>query len=238
MAGSNDLLLEQTIGMFNSRYPQTLAVFGNLGSMGGISALKQGLCHIATSHLLQENDQDFNFEYAGRLLDVPPVIVNFCKRNQGLIVSTGNPRGIRGTADLAAPGLRLVNRKLGTGTRHLFDRELKAAGLSGRGIAGYEVEVLRHMDVGLAVLSGRADAGPGIQPVAELLGLGFVPWLWERYDLLIPKEHFFQPAVQNFLGLLHEAEFQSMAQAQKGYDVSESGKMLFHKSPLAKTNVG
>jgi putative molybdopterin biosynthesis protein len=227
IAGSNDPLLEQVIGLYNSSFPDKLAVFGNLGSTGGIRSLKQDLCHIATSHLLQENGSEYNFEMAGQLLDPMPAVVNFCRRSQGLIVAKGNPWGIRATTDLKQAGLRVVNRKLGTGTRQLFDRELQAAGINGSQLAGYEVEVQRHMDVGLAVLGGKVDAGPGIQPVAEQLGLDFVPWRWERYDLLVRRERFFQSNVQLFLGLLHEERFQQMGASCKGYDTSISGKMLF-----------
>jgi putative molybdopterin biosynthesis protein len=227
IAGSNDPLLERVIGLFNGRYPQNLAVFGNLGSMGGIRALKQNFCHIATSHLLQENESDYNIEVAGQLLDTMPVVVNFCRRHQGLMVARENPHGITSTADLGKPGLRIVNRKLGTGTRQLFDRELKSAGLDGCHLMGYSDEVQRHMDVGIAILGGAADVGPGIQPVAELLGLDFIPWRWERYDLLIPKGRFFDQAMQRFLGLLHDKAFQQLAASHKGYDTSISGKMVF-----------
>ncbi|RJQ84932.1 MAG: helix-turn-helix domain-containing protein [Desulfobacteraceae bacterium] len=230
IAGSNDPLLEQTIGLYNGLYPEKLAVFGNLGSLGGIRSLKQDLCHIATSHLLQENGSEYNFEVAGQLLNPMPVVVNFCRRCQGLIVAKGNPRGIRNSGDLKQPGLRVINRKLGTGTRQLFDRELEAAEIKSSQLSGYETEVQRHMDVGLAVLGGKADAGPGIQPVAEQLGLDFVPWRWERYDLLIQKERFFQQSVQFFLGLLHEDRFQRMAADYPGYDTSISGKMVFATS--------
>jgi excisionase family DNA binding protein len=227
IAGSNDPLLEQTIGLFNTRQPQNVAVFGNLGSMGGIRALKQNLCHVATSHLLQENQDEYNFDFAAQLLDRQPVVVNFCKRRQGLIVAKGNPKGIRTLADLGKPGIRLVNRKLGTGTRHLFDRELKSAGVDVQKLKGYDNEAQRHMDIGLAVLTGEADVGPAIQPVAAQLGLDFVPWRWERYDLLIPKERFFDQAIQLFLGVLHEGEFEHMASNFNGYDISISGKMVF-----------
>jgi len=227
IAGSNDPLLEQTIGLYNSLYPEKLAVFGNLGSLGGIRALKQHLCHVATSHLLQEDGHEYNFEIASQQLNPMPVVVNFCRRRQGLVVAKGNPRGIAGTADLKQPGLRIVNRRLGTGTRQLFDHELHGAGLSGAQLNGYPNEVQRHMDVGLAVLAGKADAGPAIQPVAEVLGLDFVPWRWERYDLLIHKERFFIPGIQAFLGLLHEKAFQNLAAGYQGYDTTASGKMIF-----------
>jgi excisionase family DNA binding protein len=227
ITGSNDPLLEQTIGMYNGLYPENLAVFGNLGSLGGIGALKRNLCHVATSHLLQENGQDYNFEIAGEQLTPMPVVVNFCRRRQGLVVAKGNPRNIRGTADLGQPGVRIVNRKLGTGTRQLFDMEIKSAGINGAHIQGYDNEVQRHMDVGLAVLSGKADAGPAIQPIAAQLGLDFIPWRWERYDLLIHKERFFSQTIQLFLGLLHEERFHQMAAEFAGYDTASSGKMVF-----------
>lgn len=232
IAGSNDPLLEQTIGLHNSLYPDNLAVFGNLGSLGGIRALKQHLCHMATSHLLQENGREYNFEIASQQLSPMPVVVNFCRRRQGLVVARGNPRGITCTADLGQPGLRIVNRRLGTGTRQLLDHELQKAGLNTAQISGYQNEVQRHMDVGLAILAGKADAGPAIQPVAEVLGLEFVPWRWERYDLLIHKERFFIPGIQAFLGLLHEKAFQELAAGYQGYDISSSGKMIFAPPPL------
>jgi molybdate-binding protein len=109
----------------------------------------------------------------------------------------------------------------------LFDKELKAAGVAGEKIEGYHQIVNRHMDVGLEILSGKADAGPGIRPVASLLGLDFLPIRWERYDLLIPKDRFFDKGVQLFQGLLHEKEFRKLAERLDGYDISDSGKMVF-----------
>ena len=83
------------------------------------------------------------------------------------------------------------------------------------------------MDIGLEILSGRADAGPGIRPVASLLGLDFIPLRWERYDLLISRERFFEQGVQYFQALLHEKAFIEAAQHLDGYDISERGKMRF-----------
>ncbi len=231
MAGSNDPLLEQAIGLHNGRYTDGLAVFGNLGSMGGIRALKHGLCQVATSHLLPTRGEDYNFEFLGQEFSPPPVVVNFCRRQQGLVIAPGNPRQITQTRDLQQSNLRIVNRKLGTGTRLLFDRELKTAGLEGSRLPGYDYEVARHMDVGLAIMGGKADAGPCIQPVAEMLGLDFMPWRWERYDLLILKDRFFDPSIQNFLSLLHGKAFKDLAAELQGYDLSASGKMIFPPTP-------
>ena len=230
IAGSNDPLLEKTIGIYNAQNAEHLAVFGNLGSMGGIRMLMQGKCHIATSHLLQSDGDDYNFEYMSVQNAPPPIVVNFCRRRQGLILAADNPNGIIDTGDLAKADVRIVNRKLGTGTRLLFDRALKTAGIHPDQIQGYETEVERHIDVGLAIAAGTADAGPGIQPVAELLGLPFLPWRWERYDLLIGRERFFSPPTQQFLSLLHDQAFKDLANAYAGYDLSASGKMIFPPS--------
>jgi excisionase family DNA binding protein len=227
LTGSNDLLLDRTISLFNSHHTDHVAVFGNLGSMGGLRALRQNLCHMATSHLLQENEKEYNFDFATQELEKMPVVVNFCKREQGILVTKGNPKKIISVADLAHPGIRIVNRPLGTGTRLLLDRELKKAGINGDKIEGYHNEVQRHLDVGLEILSGRSDAGPGIRAVASLIGLEFISLSWERYDLLITKERFFDHGVQLFLGILHEKAFHEIAESFDGYDVSLSGKMVF-----------
>ena len=227
VAGSNDPLLDKTLSLFNRRYPEHIAVLGNLGSLGGLRALRRNLCHMATSHLIQDDETDYNFEYADRELERQPAVVNFCRREQGLLVAPGNPHGIEAVADLAQQGITLVNRPNTTGTRLLLDRELAKVGIDGERIAGYHQEVMRHLDVGLEVLAGRADVGPGIRAVAGMLGLDFVPLRWERYDLLITKDRFFDPGVQLFLGLLPDEEFRQLADGLEGYDISSSGKMVY-----------
>ncbi|MBU4316483.1 MAG: helix-turn-helix transcriptional regulator [Proteobacteria bacterium] len=227
IAGSNDPLLEKAISLFNSTYTEHIAVFGNLGSLGGLKALRQNLCHMASSHLLQDNEQEYNFEFAQQELENAPAIVNFCKREQGIILQKGNPKNIQGISDLVKPGIKIINRSSSTGTRLLFDKALQAEGIRGDDIEGFYHVVYRHMDVGLAVLSGSVDAGPGIRAVATLLGLDFIPLRWERYDLLISKERFFDKGVQLFISMLHEDIFQEMAKTLDGYDLSTSGKMVF-----------
>lgn len=231
ITGSNDPLLDRTISLFNSRYPDQVAVFGNLGSLGGLSALRKNLCHIASSHLLQENESEYNFDFAFKELDQMPAVVNFCRREQGILVQKGNPKSISTVADLAQAGIKIVNRSLSTGTRLLLDRELEKAGLNGEKIEGYSNEVSRHLDVGLEVLAGRADAGPGIRAVAGVLNIGFIPLRWERFDLMITKNRFFDEGIQRFLSLLHEKEFRETASRLEGYDVDLGGKMVFPTEP-------
>ncbi len=227
IAGSNDLLLDKTISLFNQHYPDHLVAFGNLGSLGGIQALRRHKCHMASSHLLQASRDEYNFDVAGRELRQVPAVVNFSKRRQGLLVARGNPKNIGEPEDLVRSAVRLVNRRLGTGTRHLLDLRLREAGVEPESLPGYDNEVGSHLEVGLEILAGRADAGPGIEAVASVLGLDFIPWRWERFDFLIARERFFDQGVQMFLGFLHEPAFRELAAGMDGYDLELCGKMLF-----------
>jgi molybdate-binding protein len=227
LAGSNDILLDRSLNLYN-RQSDYLAVFANVGSMGGLHALRRNACHMAASHLQgEQDDEEYNFSMVNRELSNTPVVVNFCKRHQGLIVAKGNPKGIHSIGDLAGETVRIVNRHLGTGTRLLLDNELDQAGIRASQVNGYDQEVNRHLDVGLEVLSGRADAGPGIEVVAGLLDLDFIPLCWESFDLVVSKAVFFDKAVQRFLNLLHQNDFKNLVIGLPGYDMNMSGTMLF-----------
>lgn len=226
IAGSNDLLLDKIISTFNLKHETHMAMFGLAGSMGGLRALRQNLCHIAASHLVADN-HEYNFPFIQDEMTQVPAVVNFCLREQGILVQKGNPENIQSIQDLKKTGIKIVNRPLGTGTRQLFDKELKKAGLKGQAIQEYDNCLLRHMDIGLAILTGKAHAGPGIKPIASLLGLDFIPLCWERFDLLIKKERFFDQGIQLFLALLKGRVIQTAAQEYGGYDLSMTGKMIY-----------
>jgi len=227
IAGSNDILLDSTLSLFRSQNPDYVAFSGNLGSLGGLRALRQGLCHIATSHLEQDHLEEFISTHGVRAVNEYPAMVNFCRREQGLLTSQGNPKQITDIADIEAKGLTIANRSLEASTRIMFDQELKKAGLDCRNIKGYDREFQTHLEIGLEILAGRADTGPAIRSVATLLGLGFIPMRWERFDLLIPKNGFFAKSIQLFLDMLHSSAFQDLANNLSGYDLSLSGKMVY-----------
>jgi molybdate-binding protein len=195
--------------------------------MGGLKSLQRGICHIAVCHLLQNADQEYNFGFAEQEFVNAPVLVNFSRRQQGLLVPKGNPKNILGLTDLTRENVTMVNRPLGTGTRVLVDYEITEAGISSAKIDGYHNVVSRHLDAGLEVLSGKVDAAPAIQAVAGILGLDFIPLRWERFDLLILREKFFDKKVQTFINLLHGKSFHELAENYEGYDVSSSGKILY-----------
>jgi len=227
IAGSDDPLFQKTLSLYYAANSTTLPFFANLGSMGGLKALRRGLCHIGVCHLLQEDNEEYNFDFAEVELEDSPVFVNFSRRQQGLLVQKGNPKRISSITDLARSDVSIVNRPLGTGTRLLLDYEISRTEISAQQINGYRREVSRHLDAGLEVFNGFVDAAPAIRAVAGLLDLDFIPLRWERFDLLIARERFFDKSIQNFISLLHDRKFSELAETFQGYDVSLCGKMLF-----------
>lgn len=226
MYGSDDPLLQQTLSLFH-RQQQGAVFLANQGSIGGLASLKRGLCHVASCHLLRQEDRGYDdANVADDMDESPPVVVNFCQREQGIVTGRGNPRSIRSIADLASPGVRIVNRPLGSGTRLFFDYEIARSEISINAIRGYRNEVSGCMDAGIEVLSGRADAAPAVRAVADLLDLHFLPLRWERFDLLISREHFFTQPVKNLINLLHGQAFKNFASMYSGYDLTFSGKLF------------
>ena len=127
--GSHDLVLDLAASALRAEDPAITLASSNVGSLGGLVALRDGLCHLAGSHLLDPATGEYTLPYVGRVLgDAEVCVVRLVHRDQGLIVAAGNPLRLAGIGDLARPGLRYVNRQRGAGTRVLLDHELAGAG--------------------------------------------------------------------------------------------------------------
>ena len=149
--------------------------------------------------------------------------MNLVYRNQVLIVPKGNPLNIKTLEDLVKPGIRFINRQGGSGTRVLFDYLLKKQGLTKEQILGYDREEFTHLSVAVAVASGAADVGLGIQSAAEALGLDYVLVGEERYDLAIPEEFLEEPRMKAMISVIQSKAFQEDVLALGGYDVRDTG---------------
>jgi putative molybdopterin biosynthesis protein len=199
----------------------------NVGSIGGLIALQRGEAHVAGSHLLDEETGEYNRSSVRHHLPGRRVmIVNLVHRDQGLIVAPGNPKRIRSLEDLLRPDIRYVNRQRGAGTRVLLDYELKRIGADPRQVAGYEREEYTHLGVAAAVMSGTADVGLGILAAARALKMEFVPLLKERYDLIIPREHYESDLLAPLLEVIRSTSFRQEVEALGGYDGSDMGRVL------------
>lgn len=222
--GSHDPMLDLLAQFLTTRYPTERLVSSNVGSLGGLVALRRKEAHLAGIHLLDTRTGEYNLSYVQQhLRDEPLQTVTFAHREQGFLVAPGNPQQIHTFDDLLR--VRYVNRQKGAGTRILLDYELQKRGLLPEQIAGYDHEEYTHLAVAAAVASGMADCGLGVRSAALALELDFVPVGWERYDLVIPAEHLAQ--VQHLLDILRDPEFRRALGQQPGYDTRQTGEIQY-----------
>jgi putative molybdopterin biosynthesis protein len=227
VTGSHDLVLDLAASSLRERDPRVTLASSNVGSLGGLTALRDGLCHVAGSHLLDPETGEYTLPYIDRLLpDRDVAVVRLVHRDQGLIVAPGNPTGTTGIEDVAQRGLRYVNRQRGAGTRVLLDHELARHGISPETIHGYEREEHTHLAVAAAVAAGRADCGLGVLAAARAFGLDFVPVAKEPYDLVLLKDSIEDRLLAALWVLMESEEFRRAVTDLGGYDTAEMGRRI------------
>jgi putative molybdopterin biosynthesis protein len=225
--GSHDMTLDLLAQFLAERAPGLRLVSANVGSQGGLIALRRGEAHLAGAHLLDPATGAYNVPYVAQYLpETPIVLVTLVHREQGLMTPPSNPKGIDSIDDLARPEVRFVNRQRGAGTRLLLDYELDQRGIAPEAVEGYHREMVTHLAVAAAVASGAADCGLGVRAAAMALGLDFVPVGPERYDLVIPREHYESDLLAPLLALLSDEAFRASVAALPGYDVGEMGNTV------------
>jgi len=223
--GSHDLTLD-LMAQFLAENDRRLAS-ANVGSQGGLVALRRGEAHFAGSHLLNPETGEYNISYIRQYMpNISVKVVALVMREQGLIVSKGNPKRIKSLDGLPNPGIRFVNRQRGAGTRVLLDFHLKKLQIPQSSIEGYQQDEYTHLGVAAAVASGRADCGLGIAAAAQALDLDFVPLFQERYDLVIPKQFADDDLLAPLFGLLTDSAFRSAVSQLTGYDVTVMGTII------------
>ena len=226
--GSHDPMLDLLATHLQSRSADQRLVSVNVGSIGGLVALRRGEAHLAGCHLFHPESTTYNIPFVERYLpDEEIELVTFARREQGLILPAGNPRGIASIADLR--GARYINRQRGAGTRVLFDYLLAQHAISAADIEGYEREEVTHLAVAAAVADGIGDCGMGLRGAADALGLDFIGLTWERFDLAIPRRHMQRAGIQALLETLRSSDFKRELGAQSGYRSDETGTVLIER---------
>lgn len=227
MIGSHDNTIDVLANELKKRDSRYHLSSSNVGSLGGLMAIRRGQAHFAGSHLLDTETGDYNLSYIERYLPGIAVrLVQLAKRQQGLLLPPGNPKNIRGIEDLVRPEVRMVNRQAGAGTRILLDYYLQRLQISTDEVGGYDQEEFTHMAVAVNVLSGRADTGMAIYAAAKALSLAFIPVAEERYDLVIPESSWQDAKIHLLMEIITSESFRQMVTSLGGYDVSQSGTLV------------
>ena len=222
LAGSHDPLLEWALRESGS---EIATFFG--GSIDGLSRMTARQAFAAGMHVFDPQIGEFNRglvadEFAGQ----PVVLIEWAWRTQGLVVASGNPRGLASAADLA--GVRFVPRQPEAGSYLLLRHLVAEAGIDLETIAMLEPPARTEADVAQHVLEGRADAGLAVETVARMHRLDFIPLFRERYDLLVWRREYFEAPMQRLLAFCANAAFRRRATEIGGYDLAGLGTVRYN----------
>ncbi len=220
-SGSHDLALE---GIADALLRHITLLSLPVGSLDGLMNLRQGLCQISGSHLLDETGE-YNTPFVRRFFpDRNVEIVTLAYRTQGLMLSSGNPQGVRKITDITKPDVRFVNRNAGSGTRLWLDAELRRLKIPSDNVNGYDKVVKTHSEAASLIESGKADAALGLQAAAHQHGLDFIPLFEERYDLILPREN--EKLLLPLFDYLQTAAFRTELSILTGYNSAHSGEQI------------
>jgi excisionase family DNA binding protein len=225
IAGSHDPLLEWAV-----RRSRCGLALKPGGSLDGLDALARNEAAVAGLHVVDPDTGDYNVPAIRAALPGRDMVaIEWAKREQGLIVAAGNPQQIASLADLVKNKLRFVPRQEQAGSHVLFVHLLSEAGIALGDVSLAADAALSESDVAASIVEGKADAGFGIRASAAQAGLGFVPLALERFDLVLRRRDYFEPAIQTLLAFARADEFRARAARLTGYDVSNLGRVILNQ---------
>jgi putative molybdopterin biosynthesis protein len=224
VAGSHDPLLEWAVRESRSG----LAVLA-CGSRDGIERFARGDATVAAVHWRDPASGEDNVPLIrSTLAGADIVALEWAKRTQGLLLAPDNPLKIRTLVDLVKKRARVGLRQPEAGSHRLFEHLLGNARLDVEQLDQLPRALHAETDLAAAIAQGRAQAGFGIEAAARAYGLSFVPLAVERMDIVARRRDAFEPPLQALLTFVRSSEFVAQAKALGGYDVTETGCVVFN----------
>jgi putative molybdopterin biosynthesis protein len=139
------------------------------GSEQGLRRLADGEVMVAAIHLHtlggdQEKANPTAVAAVAGLHDA--VVIAFARREQGILVTPGNPCHLSDIASIAHRGARIAQRPAGAGAQLLLLVLLEAAGIAADELAFIKPVCPTGPDIAQAIRSGRADCGIATRSVS------------------------------------------------------------------------
>jgi molybdate-binding protein/DNA-binding XRE family transcriptional regulator len=202
-------------------------VLTHRNSSQALKLLAEGSIHVAGTHLRDEGSGEWNVPQIRKLFPANRMaVISFATWEMGLVASRRTSKKISGIADLGRPGVTIVNREPGAGSRQLLDAQLKEAGLKGGDIKGYDREADGHLAAAWHVSAGFADCCVATEAAARAFDLQFIPLVSERYDLVLWRKHLETPGVQALLETMNRLSFRRELSSLGGYGTSATGQRV------------
>ena len=218
--GSHDPLLEWALRQSRCG----IATFFD-GSLDGLARFRAGEGLATAMHVRDAASGTWNVPAVCADGDIDAVLVGWAMRRRGLIIRAEDTAVIGSLADLA--GRRVVQRQAGSGTETLLEALLADAGLDAASLT-LVGPTPSETDAVASVAQGAADAAFGLEALATLYGLSFVPVIDERFDLLVCRRAWFDAPFQRLLDFCRGDVFRGHAAGLRGYDVSGLGEVRWN----------
>lgn len=224
LAGSHDPLLEWAVRESGSG----LAVLFD-GSLDGVQRVTARQACACGLHVIDARDESYNVHLLEQQPVLPDaVLLQWAWRDQGLIVAAGNPHHVGSLADVAARGLKMIDRQQSAGSHLLLEHLLAKSGTPSDALKRSARPARNESDAAFAVANGDAEVALGIAAVARQYRLDFLPLQRERYDLLLRRRDYFEAPVQALLAFTRTGTFADKAGALGGYDVAGLGRVVYN----------
>lgn len=222
-----DIVLDMLTKFIEKQMTQTpLRLYD--GSLNSLISMYNGECDIVSVHLFDGDTGEYNLPYVKRILVGQPfILINLVCRTAGIYVQPGNPLQMESWADLSNPNITLVNREKGSGARVLLDEQLRINKIHPPSIKGYYEELTSHLSVASAVASGHADVGIGIENIARMVNVDFIPLVEEHYDLVVLKTKENLKFVNMIKDSINSPEFKAQLMQLNGYNLQFTGHVKY-----------
>jgi molybdate-binding protein len=225
VGGSHDPLLEWALRESGSGLA-TLAI----GSEAGFERFLAGEIIAAAVHLhaIEDPEADANvaaMRERGNLYDA--VLIAFCRREQGLLVASGNPLKLKSVEDVVARRARTAMRPKGAGAQLLLLALLHRAKAKLEDMVTVSPVCPTGPDIAQAIRAGRADCGIATRSVANAAGLDFLPLIWEQFDLMMRQHDYFQAPLQTLFNFMRSPDLATRARELGGFDLTGAGEVRF-----------
>lgn len=228
VGGSQDALLEWSLRESGSGLA-TLAE----GTESGVGRVVRGEAIAAAIHFHTENDvadssDDANVAAVRAISSLhDAVLIGFVRREQGLLLQSGNPKNLKSLADVLGSRAKMAMRQPGAGAQMLLTALIKQHGAKLKDLHRLEPPRLTGPDLATAIHAGEADCGIATRAAAKTAGLDFVPLRWENFDLVMRQRSYFRPALQALTSFISQPALKQRAKDLTGYDTAPAGKIRY-----------